>query len=80
MPRLRNERAAGRLDPMPKLSPPTMTSPGRTASTQPGRLAANTARFCASSVANNNSPGSIRSVLTLSPNVHTRPAIMRSLQ
>src|SRR5207248_1555779 len=72
-PRLRSERAAGRLDPVPKLRPPIRMSPGRTSSTQPGRFAENTARRCSSSLAVNSGPGSIRSVLMSSPNFHTRP-------
>src|SRR5438477_10728584 len=72
-PRLRSERAAGRLDPVPKLRPPMMISPGRASSTQPGRFAENTARRCSSSLAVNSGPGSIRSVLMSSPNFHTCP-------
>src|SRR6516162_9901912 len=52
-----------------------MMSPARTWSTQPGRLAEKTARFCSSSVANSNGPGSIRSVLISSPNFQTLPEI-----
>ena len=46
---------------------------GRIWSTQPGRLAANTARACSASVAVNSGPGNIRSVLMSSPNFQTRP-------
>src|SRR5215204_2558123 len=75
-PRLRSDRAAGRLDPVPKFLPPTMMSPGAIWSTQPGRFAENTARACSASVAVNSGPGSIRSVLMSSPNFQTRPIVI----
>ena len=45
-------------------------------STQPGRLAVNTARACSSALAIQVRPGSIRSVLMLSPNFQTRAALI----
>ena len=66
-------------DPMPKLNPPTIASPCRTCLIHSGRFAWNTAVACSSALRYKYGPGSIRSVLMLSPNFQTLPDLIRRL-